>query len=284
LAALGLLLGAAALRSLVPNWAFMWLMLAAIVGACKWLTYGQALRDMASVRVGRSIGYLFAWPGMEARRFLDPDVEAVRPRALEWLQACSKSIFGFGLIWIAVRLASSPHEMVAGWIGMAGVAFSLHFGLIHILSLAWRACGVAASHIFHSPLFARSVAEFWGRRWNLAFHEVVHSMVFRPLVGRLGVAAASLVTFAVSGVIHELVISLPAGAGYGLPTLYFLAQWLGVVLQRSRIGSRCGLRSGTVGWLFTLGVVLGPVALLFHPPFVLGVILPFLECGASSPR
>jgi alginate O-acetyltransferase complex protein AlgI len=88
---------------------------------------------------------------------------------------------------------------------------------------------------------------------------------------------ASLATFVVSGLVHELVISLPAGGGYGLPTTYFLIQWLGVVLERSPWGKRLGLRRGFVGWLFAFVIVAGPMAILFHPPFVTGVMVPFLH-------
>jgi alginate O-acetyltransferase complex protein AlgI len=80
-----------------------------------------------------------------------------------------------------------------------------------------------------------------------------------------------------SGLIHELVISFPAGAGYGLPTGYFTLQGLGVVLECSKVGQRFGLSRGFSGRLFTLVLTVAPAFRLFHPPFVERVILPFMH-------
>jgi hypothetical protein len=97
--------------------------------------------------------------------------------------------------------------------------------------------------------------------------------VFRPVARRNGLVVGTLVAFAVSGLIHELVISVPAGAGYGLPTGYFLFQGLAVLGERKWNA----LRRGISGWLFTVIVVAGPAYWLFHPPFVRHVILPFMR-------
>jgi alginate O-acetyltransferase complex protein AlgI len=124
----------------------------------------------------------------------------------------------------------------------------------------------------NAPLQSRSVAEFWGTRWNLGFHELANELVFRPTVARLGVAGALMLTFFASGVVHELVITVPARGGYGLPTLYFILQGLGLLIER-RIPRRRRLARRA----FALAVVGLPAVILFPPPFVLNVFVPFMR-------
>jgi hypothetical protein len=85
-----------------------------------------------------------------------------------------------------------------------------------------------------------------------------------------------LATFFASGLVHELVISVPAGGGYGLPTGYFVLQGLGVAGERSGVGRFLGLGQGWRGWVFMIAVTAGPAFWLFPPPFVHNVILPML--------
>ena len=75
---------------------------------------------------------------------------------------------------------------VAGWVGMVGIVLTLHFGLFHLLSCAWRSAGVEARPLMNDPLASQSVSEFWGRRWNTAFRDLAHRFLFRPLSARLG--------------------------------------------------------------------------------------------------
>jgi hypothetical protein len=77
--------------------------------------------------------------------------------------------------------------------------------------------------------------------------------------------------------IHDLLISVPARGGYGLPTAYFLLQGLGVLAEKSKPAARLGLACGWRGWCFTF-LIAGPQAFwLFHPAFVHNVILPMLR-------
>jgi len=149
--------------------------------------------------------------------------------------------------------------------------------LFHFASLAWRTAGVNAQPIMQSPILSRSLAELWGRRWNLAFHELVHRWTFRPLRSRAGVHAAMMGVFLLSGLIHDLVISVPARGGYGMPTAYFILQGAGLFVERTVPGRRLGLGSGLRGWLFTVVFAAAPAPLLFHAPFIERVILPFLR-------
>ena len=263
-----------AAKPFLPAWAFMWAMAFAIFVGCKWLTLGLALGRSARVCPLRAAAYLFAWPGMDAARFLSPDLApAVRRSVLlkNAALAIIRILLGAFLLFDVARRAADP--VLAGWIGMVGMILILHFGVFAVISAGWRALRVDAPPIMDSPLRSTSVAEFWGRRWNGAFNDLALGLVFRPMARRVVVLGATFLAFAVSGLVHELVISLPAGAGYGLPTGYFLLQGLAVVVQRKT----AVLRGAVSGWLFTLVVVAAPAYWLFHPPFVARVIVPFMK-------
>ena len=258
-----------------PAWSLMWILAGAVFAGLKWLTFA----DFPAVwrqSAGRRLGYLLLWPGMDARAFFSSASRVSRPGVREWWFAAAKVGCGLLLIFAAVPLAAEWSELAAGWLGMAGTVFVLHFGLFHLLSLGWRRNGVDAPPIMDGALHSKSLAQFWGRRWNRAFRDVAYAHVFRPLVPRVGATGASLAVFAVSGVVHELMISVPAGAGWGLPTLYFLIQGAGTLFERTRAARRLGLGRGVTGWLFCAAVTVAPVGLLFHQPFIERVVLPML--------
>jgi hypothetical protein len=261
----------------LPAWAVMWVLCLFLYGAGKALTFHEASRRGMTGTRARVAGYLLAWPGMDALTFLDARITAERPTRGEWIAAVTKFLLGAILVWYAAGRFVADRPMVAGWVGMVGLIFLLHFGAFHLLSLAWRHYGVEAEPLMRAPLLATSLADFWGRRWNTAFHELVHRFTFRPLRRVAGARGATLVVFFVSGLVHELVISVPARGGYGGPTAYFLISGFGVLAEHSRMGRRAGLGGGWRGRVFTLTVTAGPVALLFHPPFVHHVILPLLR-------
>jgi len=72
-------------------------------------------------------------------------------------------------------------------------------------------------------------------------------------------------------------LSLPAGGGYGGPTVYFLLQAAAIFIERSTFGKRLGLARGLRGRVFALLVLVGPAFLLFHPPFVHAIVVPFVD-------
>src|SRR5690606_23708207 len=110
---------------------------------------------------------------------------------------------------------------------------------------------------------AANLADFWSRRWNRAFRDLSYANVYRPTVRKFGGAIATFAVFLFSGIVHDLVITLPAEAGYGLPTLYFLIQGLGVLAQNSGAGKNIGFGRGWIGRLFALAVIVLPLPLLF---------------------
>jgi Membrane bound O-acyl transferase family len=264
-----------AMKSRLAPWEFMWLLAAAIFFGCKWQSWVAAREARATASVGRSLGYLLLWPGMDAARFLASERRGPRPGAREWAAAFFKTLLGVALIALIASVPPEINGLRAGWIGMLGIVLALHFGAFHLLSLAWQSAGVNAQQIMRAPLRASSLSDFWGRRWNMGFRALSHGLVYEPVRKRWGSGAAVMAAFGASGMIHDLVISVPAGAGYGLPTAYFMLQGAGVLIERSAAGAWLGIRQGFRGWLFALAFAAGPAYWLFHPAFVLRVMLPF---------
>jgi hypothetical protein len=269
-------LAAISCRNRLQPWVFMWALSFAIFFSLKGLTWWRA-RTRIAHPAWRSIAYLLAWPGMDADAFLEAKQGVPSPRFTAWLWATLETALGAVLLWIVARSLPGGEPLLRGWTGMLGLILLLHFGSFQLIALAWRTLGVNAKPIMSAPLRATSLAEFWGKRWNLGFRQLSYELIFRPLHKALGVEAAGLLVFLASGLIHDLVISLPARAGYGLPTAYFLLQGTGITLEHSGFGKRLGLGQGVRGWLFMAVVITAPVYWLFHPWFVQRVIIPFMH-------
>lgn len=253
-------------------WQWMVGLAVGIYSFCKWLTW----RDEVFESAWRSWGYLTLWPGMDPSPFADSDQPAVPTRAWMLAWGLTKMLAGLALV-LFVAPASTDHPLLAGWLAMAGLVMLLHFGLFDVLACGWRRAGVDLQPIMLQPARSQSLGEFWGRRWNRSFNELVVRWVYQPSLRTAGPRVAMLLVFVVSGLVHELVITVPARAGHGLPTLYFMIQGAALLLQKTRFARRWHLDRGLIGRVITLGVVIAPLGLLFPPPFVLDVILPILR-------
>jgi hypothetical protein len=272
---------ASSLRGRLPPWGLMWLLSITIFAGFKWWTWWRAISARARTTTTRSFIYLFLWPGMDARRFLDLSPYRKIPTPSAWIWAFAKTAFGALLVWGAARLAG--HGLLAGWIGMVGFIFLLHFGLFAALALFWQRQGIDAPSLMNCPIAADSLGDFWGKRWNSGFRDIVFGLMFIRLAKRFGTTSAAIITFVISGLIHELVITFPASAGYGLPTLYFTLQGVAMLTERSLVGARLGLAQGWRGHAFALIVVTLPIFALFPPPFVHRVMVPFLQIIKALP-
>jgi hypothetical protein len=265
-----------------PRWAQMWAMAACMYAAAKLLMWRNTVAT--DVPPWTVAAYVVAWPGMDPRNFVNRGYDGGNRRgcpAREWRAAIGKLSLGVVLLFGGARLIPPQHEYLTGWIGGAGLVLMLHFGLFHLLSCAWRHVGIGAQPLMNRPLLATSLADFWGRRWNTAFRDLTHRLVFRPCATRFGSRPAALIAFLMSGLVHELAISIPAGGGYGRPTVYFAIQGAMVTIERSDWGGRHGWRAGWRARTIAAIGVLAPAPLLFPHPFMVGVIVPFMHTIGS---
>jgi alginate O-acetyltransferase complex protein AlgI len=221
------------------------------------------------------LGFAAGWLGMQPRLFARPR-RGPLPGSSALLASGAVHLAIGALLVLAARLAwtATHSRLLATLLLLPGLSFVVHFGLCSLLAGLWRRLGVPCESLFRAPLRSKSLAEFWGRRWNLAFSEMTAIAVYRPLSARLGRAQALLASFLLSGLLHEMAISLPVRAGFGLPFLYFALHGALVLAERAR--------PSLAGRIWTLAALVLPLPMLFHRPFLEGVAWPLIGIEPGS--
>jgi alginate O-acetyltransferase complex protein AlgI len=185
---------------------------------------------------------------------------------------------GLALLGVLALALAAATPRAAGFAACVGAVLFLHFGAFSLLAAAWHRSGRSVRPLMDAPLLAPSLGEFWGRRWNTAFAALAHRFVLDPLRPRLGSASATMAVFLASGLVHDLVLTVPVGGGWGGPTLYFLIQGGAVLLERSRVAGSLGLGDGSVGArVFVLALAILPLPLLLPSPVLLRLGVPMAE-------
>jgi len=234
------------------------------------------------------LAFAAAWPGMRPALFRSlggPAVPEARERIVRGalaLAAGSALIVLARAVWAGSGTYTRGVSLLLATLPLlTGLSLILHFGLFSLIVGLWRLAGVPCEPLFRAPLRSKSLREFWSRRWNLAFSEMTALTVFRPVTKALGRPAGTMAAFLFSGLLHELAISLPVRAGFGGPLLYFAFHGAAVLLEGhfERTG-RTFLTGPLASRLWVGAWLLLPLPILFHPPFLQGVVWPLL----GSPR
>jgi len=196
--------------------------------------------------------FAILWLGM------DPGAFVKRREDLNW-----KGDVGLGLLLAvlgtmgAVGVASMTWQPVLLMFLPLSLAF--HFGVLRILKGVLRAAGFPVRTLFPNFLETRGIGDFWSKRWNVGYSQMIQRLVGRPVESRLGGGTGVMAVFLGSGMLHELAITLPVRSGYGGPTLYFALHGLLTLFEK-----KLGLPIRRIPAL--LAVIL-PVGLLFPPAF-----------------
>jgi hypothetical protein len=159
----------------------MWLIAAAIYFSFKWLAWRSSRVPADSL--ARKTAWWLGWMRMDPAEFLGSDVLPAdyRPTWAEWRYAAGNVAAGVLLFALGSACVAGDWPLLGGWCGMFGLVLMLHFGVFHLISCAWRSAGVKALPLMNRPLCSTSLGEFWGRRWNRAFHDTAYAALFRPL-------------------------------------------------------------------------------------------------------
>lgn len=90
-------------------------------------------------------------------------------------------------------------------------------------AVIWRLCGGVAEDPMRSPFQSATPADFW-RRWNLPAQGFLLEHAYRPAARVFPPLGALIVTFAVSGLIHEYVFGIASGRSQSGQMAFFLVQ------------------------------------------------------------
>lgn len=140
----------------------------------------------------------------------------------------------------------------------AGVQFFFDF-----VSFCFLAAGLSLDSLHRTPIAARSLAEFWGQRWNRVVSAWLHTFVYLPLARRRCPRLGVFCAFLVSGVLHGWVILVAIGISGALAILLFFVVQGVFVLAEHRLGVRAWPVPVARGWI--LAVLLASSPLIIDP-------------------
>ena len=148
--------------------------------------------------------------------------------------------------------------------------------LVAIMNLFLLPGGYLLPALLCRPWAARSIADFWGNRWNLWFSDWSRYVIFGRL--RRRPMFALFLVFAASGILHECVINVPlyyvtGRILFGTMMVYFLLQAVGILVERHFLKGHPRLMMMFV-WL----VVFVPLPLVLNEGYLRGLQL-WPECN-----
>lgn len=228
------------------------------------------------LKIFQWLAFALGWFGMRATPFEQLPGTPLPYRKLI-LKGMTRITIGLLLLYFSVIAERTPIAatfFIPQLLVLAGISMILHFGILNLSTAAWRAQGIDVQELFRAPYKATSLREFWGKRWNMAFSEMTTQIAYRPLKQTMSAEKAMLLSFLLSGLLHEIAISLPVNAGYGLPMLYFLLHAAAMLAEAKSSGLQRILKHPIFSHIWVMGLLILPLPLLFHQTFILNVLIP----------
>jgi len=181
------------------------------------------------------------------------------PRFLLRGAGCLGVLLFYHWIYWKVVGAFQLRGFVLGYLAAPAVLLTTEV-LLATITILWLASGRLLPALHRNPFAARSIAEFWGRRWNLWMSDWFRYVMFKPL--RRHPLLAVWLVFVLSGLLHEYVLNLGLWLAtgqklFGTMMIYFLLQAAGMQIERR-------FKNGPGKILFAWLIVFGPVPLVFH--------------------
>lgn len=131
--------------------------------------------------------------------------------------------------------------------------------LTRVTEIFYRASGIEIPPVQVHPMMARSVSEFWGRRWNRPISNWLRTFCYQPWArrGRPGTGMAA--AFLASTAIHFYFIWTALGLHAGLIMASFFLLQIPLVLMEQRLSVRKWPRVYARTWTICVLVLASPL-------------------------
>ncbi len=240
----------------------------------------ECYRDGTRLSLPQWIGFSTAWFGMKPSVF-----EKRKATPLPFTDPLTNGllniILGLAVLYLSLQaegIDSALHLLfITELLSLVAFSLILHFGILPVVTALWRIARIDAPLLFRSPSRALSLTEFWSRRWNIAYSEMTSVIAYRPLRPLIGRETALTLAFLLSGLLHEIAISLPVSSGFGLPMAYFILHAIAIRVEKTNTFSRILTRSRPLARMWVLSMLVLPLPLLFHAKFVALVLKPLRD-------
>jgi len=205
----------------------------------------------------RGISWVLVSPDSVSR---SQPVTSVQPVVLRILMLSALLLSSYWVYWRLVH-GFQLRGMLLSYLAVPCLFLMSEF-LVAVETLFFLPGGLLLPALHRRPWAARSVADFWGNRWNLWFSDWFRYCIFSRL--RRRPVFALFLVFAISGLMHEWVTNftlyhVTGRALFGSMMIYFLLQPVGILVERRVSKSHPSIRAVFV-WL----VVLVPVPLVLN--------------------
>jgi membrane bound O-acyltransferase family protein len=177
-----------------------------------------------------------------------------QPRLL--LAAVATLAIAIGALHVAIfeasALAPPLHWALRLGAGLVACYFGVE-GALRTFEFCYRCFGLAPPLLHEHPILSRSLAEFWGRRWNRVVGHWLFRTFYRPLALRGHPVSSVLASFGASALLHFYFTWAAIGLRWGLPMAGFFLLQVPLLLLESALGQARWPRPlrhlWTAGWL-----------------------------------
>jgi hypothetical protein len=180
---------------------------------------------------------------------------------LEWFSLPPSAFFPF--LW-PVRYA------------LLGVIVYLHLAMSFdiILGFTGLLFNIRMNSSFpSSPFLATSLRDFWSRRWDMYVKTVLHRTCFVVIprltgtVTTMNKTASALLSFALSGVLHEFILMMVTDRWSGKTVLFFILNGVLITIEIAiKLPAMTTNPTGKLaGWAWTMGALLVTSPFFFDP-------------------